>query len=73
VRPGGLVVGITSAGTMDKQGRAVRLHLAKNAELVAAFRLPAGPSRNTPAPSVVTDIIVLKNARSAARRLDRVR
>ena len=48
-RPGGLVVGITSMGTMDKVSRAVRLELAKKGELVAAFRLPSGALRNTPA------------------------
>ncbi|MGD0110227.1 MAG: hypothetical protein ABSC06_40390, partial [Rhodopila sp.] len=35
-RPGGLVVGITSAGTMDKAGRATRLELARKGELLAS-------------------------------------
>lgn len=39
-RPGGLVVGITSAGTMDKKGAITRAALAGKADLVAAFRLP---------------------------------
>ncbi|MCA1774963.1 MAG: PLxRFG domain-containing protein [Loktanella sp.] len=60
VRPGGLVVGITSAGTMDKQARSVRMHLAKNAELVAAYRLPSGAFKEYAGTAVVTDIIVLK-------------
>ena len=60
VRPGGLVVGITSAGTMDKVGKPVRLHLAKNAELVAAFRLPSGAFEKYAGTGVVTDLIILK-------------
>jgi hypothetical protein len=60
VRPGGLVVGITSRYTMDKQGRAVRAHLARNAELVAAYRLPAGAFEKYAGTGVVTDIIILK-------------
>lgn len=60
VRPGGLVVGITSSGTMDKLGKPVRIHLAKNAELVAAFRLPSGAFEKYAGTSVVTDIIILK-------------
>lgn len=36
-RPGGLVVGITSAGTMDKKGTVTRAALAGKADLVAAI------------------------------------
>jgi N12 class adenine-specific DNA methylase len=60
VRPGGLVIGITSAGTMDKQGRLVRAEMAKKAHLVAAFRLPTGAFEKYAGTSVVTDIIVLQ-------------
>lgn len=60
VRPGGLVMGITSAGTMDKQGRVIRNHLAKNAELVASFRLPSGAFEQYAGTKVVTDLIVLR-------------
>jgi hypothetical protein len=56
VRSGGLVVGITSAGTMDKQGRLTRLELAKKGELVAAFRLPTGAFEKYAGTNVVTDI-----------------
>lgn len=59
-RPGGLVIGITSAGTMDKKGRAIRLEMAKNADLVAAFRLPSGAFKEYAGTAVVTDIIILK-------------
>lgn len=59
-RAGGLVVGITSAGTMDKKGRATRMEIAKKAELVAAFRLPAGAFEKYAGTFVTTDLIVLR-------------
>ena len=59
-RPGGVVIGITSAGTMDKAGRAVRLELAKKGELIGAFRLPSGTFGRYAGTSVVTDIIELR-------------
>lgn len=60
VRPGGLVVGITSNGTMDKKGTRVRATLAKKAELVAAIRLPTGAFQEYAGTKVVTDIVILK-------------
>lgn len=59
-RPGGLVVGITSKGTMDKKDTTIRRRLSEKAELVTAFRLPSGAFKEYAGTSVVTDIIVLK-------------
>ena len=59
-RPGGLVVGITSNGTMDKKASRIRYALAKKAELVAAIRLPTGAFKEFAGTSVVTDIVILK-------------
>lgn len=59
-RPGGLVVGVTSSGTMDKVGRATRMELAKKADLVAAFRLPTGAFEEYAGTAVVTDILVFQ-------------
>jgi len=59
-RPGGLVVGITSAGTMDKMDRLARMEMAKKGELVAAFRLPTGAFEKYAGTKVVTDIIILR-------------
>ncbi|HJV52799.1 MAG TPA: helicase-related protein [Noviherbaspirillum sp.] len=59
-RPGGIVIGITSAGTMDKKDSSVRTELAKKGELVAAFRLPSGAFEEYAGTKVVTDIIVLR-------------
>lgn len=60
VRPGGLIIGVTSSGTMDKIGKLTRMELAKKGELVAAFRLPSGAFKQYAGTDVVTDIIVLK-------------
>lgn len=60
VRPGGIVIGITSAGSMDKKGAAIRRELAKKAELVASFRLPSGAFEAYAGTKVVTDIIILR-------------
>ena len=60
VRPGGIVMGITSSGTMDKKDARIRRELAKNAELVAAFRLPTGAFEEYAGTAVVTDIIILR-------------
>lgn len=60
VRPGGLVIGITSAFTMDKQSVAIRQELAKKAELVDSFRLPSGSFEQYAGTSVVTDIMILQ-------------
>lgn len=60
VRPGGLVIGITSNSTMDKKSVQVRSALARKAELVGAYRLPAGAFEKYAGTKVVTDIIVLK-------------
>ncbi len=60
VRPGGIVMGITSKGTMDKKDNTIRRELAKKAELVAAYRLPSGAFQEYAGTKVVTDIIILK-------------
>jgi N12 class adenine-specific DNA methylase len=59
-RPGGLVVGITSAFTMDKKDLAIRAEMARKGELVAAFRLPSGAFKEYAGTEVVTDIIILR-------------
>jgi N12 class adenine-specific DNA methylase len=60
VRPGGLVIGITSKGSLDKKSAHIRTEMAKKAELVAAFRLPSGAFEQYAGTSVVTDIVILK-------------
>ena len=60
VRPGGIVMAITSSGTMDKQSEVIRRELAKHAELVTSVRLPSGAFQEYAGTAVVTDIIVLR-------------
>jgi len=70
VRPGGIVIGITSAGSMDKKGAVVRRELAKKAELIASFRLPSGAFEDYAGTKVVTDIIVLRKRPEPASNVD---
>lgn len=70
VRPGGLVVGITSSGTMDKVGRAARSEMFRKADLVASYRLPSGAFEKYAGTSVVTDIIILQKRDQKAERGD---
>lgn len=60
VRPGGLVVFITSSGTMDKYDDKVRRHLAGQADLVAAVRLPNTAFKRIANTEVTTDILILQ-------------
>ena len=60
VRPGGIVMAITSSGTMDKQSEVIRREIAKQAELITSVRLPAGAFKDFAGTNVVTDIIVLR-------------
>lgn len=59
-RPGGLVLAITSAYSMDKVKSVTRDWLAANTELVGAFRLPAGTFEENANTRVITDILILK-------------
>jgi N12 class adenine-specific DNA methylase len=60
VRPGGLVVFLSSWGTLDKQARAVRSFLAEQAMLLGAFRLPNGVFRRISGSESATDLIILQ-------------
>lgn len=69
VRPGGLVVFITSAYTMEAN-ESVRKWLNVQAELVHAVRLPEGAFKRQALTDVVTDIIVLRKRSSPQFGLD---
>lgn len=60
VRPGGLVILITSTGTMDKLKTKFRDYLVERADLVKAIRLPSGAFARLGGTSVATDILVLR-------------
>jgi hypothetical protein len=60
VRPGGLLVSITSRYTMDKMNAKVREHLADRADFLGAIRLPQTAFKANAGTEVVTDVIFLR-------------
>ncbi|HWH81275.1 MAG TPA: PLxRFG domain-containing protein [Burkholderiaceae bacterium] len=60
VRPGGLLVFVTSKGTMDKQTDKARKYLAERADLLGAIRLPSTAFEANAGTSVVTDVLFLR-------------
>jgi len=60
VRPGGLVVFITSSSTMDKKNPRIRRYIADRAELVAAVRLPGSAFKGIANTEVTTDVLFLR-------------
>lgn len=64
-RPGGIIAFITTSGTMDKVDGKIRRALARDAKLIAAYRLPNTTFAGT---GVVADIIFLQKKRNTIRR-----
>jgi N12 class adenine-specific DNA methylase len=60
VRPGGLVVFITSKGTMDKVNSGLRDYLYDKADLLGAIRLPNTAFKQNANTEVTTDILFLR-------------
>jgi N12 class adenine-specific DNA methylase len=60
VRPGGLVVAVTSHWTLDGDHEAARMALAAYGDLVGAWRLPAGVFEAAGVDDVVADVLVLR-------------
>ena len=61
VRPGGLLVYITSTGTMQSaKGEAFRQYLSDRANLVGAMRLPGDAFKKNAGTEVTTDLIILQ-------------
>lgn len=60
VRPGGLVMFITSHYTADKQRNVLRKLMSEQANLVGAIRLPNTAFKGVARTSVTTDIIILQ-------------
>jgi N12 class adenine-specific DNA methylase/predicted RNA methylase len=65
VREGGLVVVITSSGTMDKSESKVRHYLHTKAKLVGAIRLPSMAFKGMANTEVTTDVLVFQKTSSA--------
>ncbi len=60
VRSGGVVMFITSKGTMDKTSPEVRKYIARRAELLGAVRLPDNTFRANAGTEVTSDILILQ-------------
>ena len=63
VRPGGLVMFITSRGTMDKLDSTLRELLSTRAELLGAIRLPNDAFKRSAGTEVTTDMVMLRKLR----------
>ena len=63
VRPGGLLMFVTSRGTMDKLDSALRELLSTQAEFLGAIRLPNDAFKRNAGTEVTTDIVMLRRLR----------
>src|SRR4030095_13063946 len=64
VRPGGLMMFITSRGTMDKLDSTLRELLSERTELLGAIRLPNDTFKRNAGTEVTTDIVMLRKQRT---------
>ena len=60
VRPGGIVMFITSSFTMNANDTTVRQYIMERADLLGAIRLPNTAFKGNAGTEVVTDILILK-------------
>jgi len=60
VRAGGLILFITSKGTLDKLDGALREYLSHQADLIGAIRLPNDAFKKNANTEVTTDIVILR-------------
>jgi len=60
VRPGGLILFISSRGTMDKADQSLRKYVGDRADLLGAIRLPNTAFKRNANTEVTTDILLLK-------------
>lgn len=67
-RPGGLIALITSRYTLDQRDAAVRTHLAQQADLIAAVRLPDIAFRGRTVQRVTTDLLILQRRAGGGER-----
>ena len=70
VRAGGVVMFITSKGTMDKASPEVRKYIAQRAELLGAIRLPDNTFRANAGTEVTSDILILQKRDRVMDTLD---
>ncbi len=67
VRPGGILMFITSKGTMDKLDSVLREYLSPRAELLGAVRLPNDAFKKNANTEVTTDIVMLRRLQPGER------
>ena len=60
VRTGGIMILITSKGTMDKENSNIRRYIAQRADLLGAIRLPNDTFNGNAGTEAVSDILVLQ-------------
>ncbi len=60
VRPGGLILFITSKGTLDKHDAGLREYVASQADLIGAIRLPDDAFKKNANTEVTTDLVILR-------------
>ena len=60
VRTGGIMILITSKGTIDKENSNIRRYIAQRADLLGAIRLPNDTFKGNAGTEVVSDILVLQ-------------
>jgi len=60
VRPGGLILFITSKGTLDKVDSGLRTYMSQHADLLGAIRLPNDAFKRNANTEVTTDLVMLR-------------
>ena len=60
LRPGGLILFITSKGTFDKENGALREYVFQQADLLGAIRLPNDAFKKNANTEVTTDLVILR-------------
>ncbi len=68
VRPGGLVVFVTSKGTLDKANSHLRTYLGDKADFLGAIRLPNTAFRQNANTDVTSDIVFLRRLANGDKR-----
>lgn len=64
VRPGGMIIFVTSKGTMDKKDSSFRRYMAQRANLIGAIRLPNNAFTASANTEVTSDILFLQKRSS---------
>ena len=64
VKPGGLILFITSKGTLDKRDSRIRKYISERSKLLGAVRLPSGTFSRLAGTEVTTDIIILQKRKA---------